>query len=141
MMNPTQTDKAALRRAIIRVWPDYYSWPEKERERHRAQRSREDDFRLRQALVPSLFGRDVRSEEELEALLDSSRGSRAARHRIAPETPGVRPRESLEQLLHQRPRSRSRYERTISSPVKPYCLATSTGVMRWTQLLRADFHR
>jgi hypothetical protein len=73
MMNPTQTDKAAaLRRAIIRVWPDYYySWPEARQERHRLQRSREDDFRIRQAVVQSLFGLDVRSEEELSTLLDS----------------------------------------------------------------------
>jgi PAS domain-containing protein len=71
-MNPAPADQAAaLRRAIIRVWPDYYSWPEARQERHRLQRSREDDFRIRQAAVQSLFGLDVRSEEELEALLDS----------------------------------------------------------------------
>jgi hypothetical protein len=71
-MNPTQTDKDAfLRRAIIRVWPDYFSWPEGERERRRLQRSREDDFRMRQAIVQSLFSHDVRSNEELNALLDS----------------------------------------------------------------------
>jgi uncharacterized protein (DUF1778 family) len=74
MMNPTQTDKAAaLRRAIIRVWPDYYySWPEARQERHRLQRSREDDFRIRQAVVQSLFGLDVRSEEELSTLLEEA---------------------------------------------------------------------
>jgi hypothetical protein len=71
-VNPAPTDKvAALRRAIIRAWPDYYSWPEARQERHRLQRSRDDDCRLRQAVVQSLFGLDVRSEEELEALLDS----------------------------------------------------------------------
>lgn len=71
-MSPTQTDEdAALRRAIIRVWPDYFSWPEARRERCRLQRSREDDFRIRQAVVQSLFDCKVRSEEELEALLDS----------------------------------------------------------------------
>jgi hypothetical protein len=71
-MNPALRDQAAaLRRAIIRIWPDYYSWPEARQERHRLQRSREDDFRIRQAVVQSLFGLDVRSGEELEALLDS----------------------------------------------------------------------
>lgn len=71
-MNPTKTDKAAaLRRAIIRVWPDYFSWPEAQRERHRQQRSREDDFRIRQSVVLSLIGRDLRSDDELEALLES----------------------------------------------------------------------
>ena len=72
LMKPTQTDKdAILRRAIIRVWPDCFSWPEARRERYQLQRSREDDFRLRQAVVLSLFARKVRSEEELEALLES----------------------------------------------------------------------
>jgi len=71
-MNPAQTDKdAALRRAIIRVWPDYFSWPEGERERRRLRRSREDDLRIRQAVVQSLFSHKVQSEEELDALLDS----------------------------------------------------------------------
>lgn len=70
-MNPTQTDKdAILRRAIIRVWPDYFSWTEPQRERYRLQRSREDDFRIRQAMVQSLFSHEVRSEEEM-VLLDS----------------------------------------------------------------------
>ncbi len=71
-MNSTQTDKnAALRRAIIRVWPDYFSWPEARRAPCRLRRSREDDFRIRQAVVLALFGREARSEEELDALLDS----------------------------------------------------------------------
>jgi len=71
-MNPTQTDKsAALRRAIIRVWPDYFSWPEIQRERCRLQRSREDDFRIRQAVVLLLFGHETRTKEKLDAFLDS----------------------------------------------------------------------
>ncbi len=71
-MNPTQTDKdAILRRAIIRVWPDYFSWPESRREQIRLQRSREDDFRIRQAVVKSLFNCEVQLENELDALLDS----------------------------------------------------------------------
>jgi hypothetical protein len=71
-MDLTQTEvDAVLRRAIIRVWPDYFAWPEAERERFRLKRSREDDARIRQAVVRSLFGCEVRSEEELDALLDS----------------------------------------------------------------------
>lgn len=71
-MNSTQTDKdAALRRAIIRVWPDYFSWPEPQQEQFRLHLSSQDDFRIRQAIVQELFGHEVRSEEELEALLDS----------------------------------------------------------------------
>lgn len=71
-MSLAQTDKdAALRRAIIRVWPDYFSWPEAQQERCRLQRSREDDFRIRQAVVLMLFRREVRSEDELDALLES----------------------------------------------------------------------
>ena len=71
-MNPIGTDKdAVLRRAIIRAWPDYFSWPEAERERFRLQISGEADFRIRQAVVQSLFGDEVRSAEELEELMDS----------------------------------------------------------------------
>lgn len=70
-MKPTQDMDAALRRAIIRIWPDYFSWPERRQEQRRLQTSREDDFRIRQTVIQSLFGREARSEEELDALLDS----------------------------------------------------------------------
>lgn len=70
-MNPTKDMDVALRRAIMRVWPDYFSWLESRQEQCRLQRSQEDDFRIRQAVVQSLFGCAVQTEEALDALLDS----------------------------------------------------------------------
>jgi hypothetical protein len=71
-MHFTQTDKdVALRRAIIRVWSDYFSWPETKQEQFRLRLSSEDDFRIKQAVVQSLFGSEVQSKKELDALLDS----------------------------------------------------------------------
>ncbi len=69
-VTPTEKD-VVLRRAIIRVWPDYFSWPETKQEQFRLQLSSEDDFRIKQAVVQSLFGGEVRSKEELDTLLDS----------------------------------------------------------------------
>lgn len=71
-MRVTATEKeVVLRRAIIRVWPDYFSWPEAKQEQFRLQLNSEDDFRIKQAVVQSLFGGEVQSKEELDTLLDS----------------------------------------------------------------------
>ncbi len=70
LVSPAEKE-VVLRRAIIRVWPDYFSWPEAKREQFRLQLSNEDDFRIKQVVVQSLFGGEVRSKEELDALLDS----------------------------------------------------------------------
>ncbi len=47
------------------------SWPESRREQIRLQRNQGDDFRIRRAVVKSLFNCEVRSENELDALLGS----------------------------------------------------------------------
>ncbi len=72
MIKATQADKsAALRRAIIRISPDYYSWPDTRQEQFRLRMSRKDEFAIRQAVIQTLFGYEVRTEEAMEALLDS----------------------------------------------------------------------
>ncbi len=66
---PPSDREAMLRRAIIRAMPDYYSWPESERERYRLNLPKRQDFLIRQALLGSLFGIGVNTEAELDAVL------------------------------------------------------------------------
>ncbi len=72
MKSPTLTTsdrEATLRRAIIRAIPEYYAWPETEQERYRLSVPKEQDFLIRQALLNSLFGIDVDTEEGLNEVL------------------------------------------------------------------------
>ncbi len=72
MKSPTSTisdREATLRRAIIRAIPEYYAWPETEQERYRLSVPKEQDFLIRQALLSSLFGIDVDTEEGLSEVL------------------------------------------------------------------------
>lgn len=62
--------EAALRRAIIRVQPEYYSWSECKKERYGTELSEEEDFRIRQFLLESLFSIKVKNENELHAAFD-----------------------------------------------------------------------
>jgi hypothetical protein len=66
---PSSDREAILRRAIIRAMPDYYSWPEIERERIRLNLPERQDFLIRQTLLRSLFGIEVSTEAELDAAL------------------------------------------------------------------------
>jgi hypothetical protein len=66
---PSSDREATLRRAIIRAIPDYYSWPDSERERYRLNLPKRQDFLIRQALLGSLFGIGVNTEAELNAAL------------------------------------------------------------------------
>ena len=66
---PANDREAILRRAIIRVMPDYYSWPDMERERYRLSVPKEQDFLIRQAVLRSLFGIEVDTEEGLNEAL------------------------------------------------------------------------
>ena len=61
--------EAILRRAIIRAIPDYYSWPEMERERYRLSVPREQDFLIRQMVLRSLFGIEVDTGKCLNEVL------------------------------------------------------------------------
>jgi hypothetical protein len=72
LFTPTAPNQeAAIRRAIISVVPDYFSWPEVEQERYRANMPDEDDLRIRQVLLKVLFGIKTTTYEDLEAELDS----------------------------------------------------------------------
>ena len=61
--------EAILRRAIIRAIPEYYAWPETERERYRLSVPKEQDFLIRQAVLRSLFGIEVETEEGLNEVM------------------------------------------------------------------------
>lgn len=60
-----------LRRAVIRVQPDYFALPEVERKNYRLQLNTEDGFRIRQTVLKELFGIVVNTTEELDAMLDT----------------------------------------------------------------------
>lgn len=61
--------EATLRRAIIRAIPEYYAWTETERERYRQHVPKEQDFLIRQAVLSSLFGIEVGTEEKMNDVL------------------------------------------------------------------------
>jgi hypothetical protein len=67
----TRQKEAALRRAVIGVKPDYYSWPPEEQERYRVTMPEEDCFRIQQALLKALFGITVRTEKQAEKAFES----------------------------------------------------------------------
>ncbi len=62
--------EAAIRRAIISVVPDYFSWSVEEQERYRATMPEDDHLRIRQVLLKILFGIKTISREDVEAALD-----------------------------------------------------------------------
>lgn len=64
---PIEIDPA-LRRAFMRVNPDYFTWPSEAQERYRVNMPENDAFRIRQALVKALFGIEVKTDEELDAV-------------------------------------------------------------------------
>lgn len=63
--------KAALRRAIIGVNPDYFSWSVEEQEKYRVSMPDEDDFRITQALLKALFQLEVNTQQEMRAVFDA----------------------------------------------------------------------
>ncbi len=49
---PSDEDEtAAVRRALMRVKPDYFSWLQEDQEKYRATMPEEDDFRIRQTVL------------------------------------------------------------------------------------------
>jgi len=79
---------AVLRRAVIRVKPEYFALPKTEREYYRLHMSTEDEFRIRQTVLKGLFGLAVNAIEELDSeqtpahLLQSPIEQRLARDRL-----------------------------------------------------------
>jgi hypothetical protein len=63
--------EAALRRAIIRVKPEYFAWPVAEQERYRVCLPEQDAFRIEQTMLRSLFGLKVETPAQLSAALDA----------------------------------------------------------------------
>lgn len=72
--NSTWDHSADLRRAMMRVRPEYYSWPSAARERYGTSLPAEDEFRIRQTLLRSLFGIDVRTPRGMEEKVKSFTG-------------------------------------------------------------------
>src|ERR1035441_2786044 len=63
--------ETALRRAIIGVKPDYYSWPREIQERYRVTMPDGDMFRINQVLLKALFGIRVDTEESMDEAFDA----------------------------------------------------------------------
>jgi hypothetical protein len=63
--------EALVRRALIRVKPEYFSWSPANQERYRMTMSKHDRFRLEQTVLKSLFDIAVKTQEELETALTS----------------------------------------------------------------------
>lgn len=60
----------ALRRAFMRVKPDYFALGESQREHYRQHIDKRDDFRIRQIVVKELFGIGIKNAKELDSVLD-----------------------------------------------------------------------
>ncbi len=70
MITTTQDRVAALRRALMRVKPEYFSWPVEQQESYRAVMPEEDWFRIRQTVLQALFQIDVKVPADMDAVLD-----------------------------------------------------------------------
>jgi hypothetical protein len=63
--------EAVLRRAIIRVKPEYFAWPVADQECYRVCMPEQDAFRMEQAVVRSLFALQVETPAQLSAAMDT----------------------------------------------------------------------
>jgi hypothetical protein len=70
MITTTQDRVAALRRALMRVKPEYFSWPIEQQESYRVAMPEEDWFRIRQTVLHALFQIDVKTPADMDAALD-----------------------------------------------------------------------
>jgi hypothetical protein len=66
----TSEEVVVLRRAMIRVRPDYFAWPVEEQERCRVSLPEQDAFRIEQAVVKSLFNVRATTPAQLTAAFD-----------------------------------------------------------------------
>ena len=64
-----QNQKAALRRALMRVKPEYFSWSLADQEKYRVSMPEDDNFRIRQTILRSLFRIKVRTPKDINAAL------------------------------------------------------------------------
>jgi hypothetical protein len=63
--------QAALKRALIRVKPEYFSWPIEAQEKYRVAMPDMDMFRIGQALLKALFSISANTEDEMNKAFDS----------------------------------------------------------------------
>jgi hypothetical protein len=79
-MQPTATlndpasatqQEVAIKRAIISIVPEYFSWPVETQEHYRATMPAEDNLRIRQVLLKILFGIKAKTREGVEMALDT----------------------------------------------------------------------
>ena len=61
---------AALRRALMQVKPEYYSWSVEAQERYRVNLPEDEAFRIEQVVVKSLFDMTLETEAQLDAARD-----------------------------------------------------------------------
>ncbi|MCB5364788.1 hypothetical protein H0484_13625 [Pusillimonas sp. CC-YST705] len=66
--------KPELRRAMMRVRPEYFSWPQEQQERYGVAVPEEDRARLDLVLMQELFGRTKASVEQTESISDRLSG-------------------------------------------------------------------
>jgi len=62
---------AALKRALMRVKPEYFSWPIEAQEKYRVAMPDMEMFRIRQALLKALFSISVNTEDEMNKAFDA----------------------------------------------------------------------
>jgi hypothetical protein len=55
-----------LKKAIIKIVPDYFSWDKKHQEQYRVDTPEQDAFKIRQFLLRELFDISVSNDDELE---------------------------------------------------------------------------
>lgn len=68
----SESDKAvALKRVVIRVKPEYFSWSVQAQEQYRVAMPDADRFRTRQALLMALFHISVKTEAEMNEVFDA----------------------------------------------------------------------
>lgn len=63
--------EAILRRAIISVKPEYYSWPIEAQERYRVSVPDEDAYRMNQIVLKALFGIEASTQAAVDAAFSS----------------------------------------------------------------------
>jgi hypothetical protein len=63
--------EAFVRRAIMCVNPEYFSWPVEAQERYRVTMPKEDRFSFEQNLLKALFHIQVKTKEEMEKVFDA----------------------------------------------------------------------
>ncbi len=63
--------KAAVRRAIMRINPEYFSWSMEDQERYRVTMSDADRFHIDQVLLKALFNIEAKTKEEIESVFNA----------------------------------------------------------------------